>query len=117
MQSLFATTCELAGIRVPDSVQFPSIAPLLKGNRLKQQSALYGAFLNLQRSVRTSEWKLIRTPAEGLVQLFHVRRDPWEIHNLALDPHYHSRLHEMDSQLRALMIEMKDLMAWDQVAR
>lgn len=115
MQNLFATTCELAGIKVPESVQFPSIVPLIRGEKRELRSALYGAFLNRQRSVRTRDWKLIRTPGAGEVQLFHVSQDPWETKNLAQDPKYASTLAEMDARLRTLMAEMRDPMPEEQV--
>lgn len=73
MQSLFATTCELAGIPVPASVQFPSIVPLITGQKKQLHDALYAAFLDRQRAVRTAEWKLIRTPHQKQVQLFNIR--------------------------------------------
>ncbi|MBI1839462.1 MAG: sulfatase-like hydrolase/transferase [Verrucomicrobia bacterium] len=115
LQSLFATSCQMAGVPIPASVQFPSIAPLITGRSASLHDALYGAFLNLQRSVRTAEWKLIRTPKEGRTQLFHVKRDPWEMRNLAADPRYAARLAEMDRRLRSLMLEMRDPMTWAEV--
>ena len=108
MQSLFATTCELAGVPVPASVQFPSIVPLITGAKPKLYEALYGAFLDRQRAVRTARWKLIRTPAARQVQLFDVQLDPWEIHNLAGDPAHAATVAGLDSQLRALMREFND---------
>ncbi len=108
MQSLFATTCDMAGVRVPDSVQFPSLVPLITGRKRQLNDALYAAFLDRQRAVRTEEWKLIRTPHAGQVQLFNVKRDPWELHNLAADPKHASTLAIMDAKLRTLMSEMKD---------
>src|SRR4029077_10322053 len=86
MQSLFATTCEMAGVPVPDTVEFPSIVPLITGAKKQLHDALYAAFLDRQRAVRTAQWKLIRTLKAGEVQLFDVKRDPWEMRNLATDP-------------------------------
>src|SRR5439155_5396100 len=53
MQSLFATTCEMAGLPVPETVQFPSLVPLLTGAKQQLHEALYAAFLDRQRAVRT----------------------------------------------------------------
>ena len=110
MQSLFATTCDMAGVPVPDTVQFPSIVPLITGAKKQLHEALYGAYLDRQRAVRTKNWKLIRTPSAGKVQLFNVRRDPWETHNLAADPRQAARLAMLHGRLRELMREMKDPM-------
>jgi arylsulfatase A-like enzyme len=111
MQSLFATTCDMSGVRVPETVQFPSIVPLITGEKKQLHDAIYGAFLNRQRSVRTAEWKLIRTPHANEVQFFNVKRDPWETRNLAADPKHAKTLAMMDEKLRALMREMNDPMS------
>ncbi len=70
MQGLFATTCEMAGVPVPESVGFPSIVPLITGAKKALHPALYAAFLDRQRAIRTERWKLILTPAAKQVQLF-----------------------------------------------
>ena len=49
MQSLFATTCEMAGVPVPETVQFPSIVPLITGAKKQLHDSLYAAFLDRQR--------------------------------------------------------------------
>ena len=110
MQSLFATTCEMAGVPVPASVQFPSLVPLITGRKKQLHSALYGAFLNRQRSVCTERWKLIRTPQAGEVQLFDVKNDPWEMRNLAAIPKHAKTLGLLDARLQELMREMDDPM-------
>ena len=115
MQSLFATTCEMAGVPVPDTVQFPSLVPLITGAQKQPHEALYAAFLDRQRAVRTPQWKLIRTPHAGAVQLFDVKRDPWEMRNLATDPKRASTLAMMDAKLRELMREMKDPLPEEQL--
>lgn len=111
MQSLFATTCEMAGVPVPASVQFPSIVPLITGQKKQLHEALYAAFLDRQRALRTERWKLIRTLHAGQVQLFDVKNDPWELHNLAGSPKYAKTLAQLDGQLRNLMREMQDPLA------
>jgi choline-sulfatase len=100
----------MAGVPIPESVQFPSIVPLITGAKKRLQDALYATFLDRQRAVRTARWKLIRTPAEQQVQLFDVGNDPWEMHNLAYDPTHAATLAMMDAKLRERMREMKDPM-------
>lgn len=106
--SLFATTCEMAGIPVPSSVQFPSLVPLITGERRQLQEAVGGAFLDRQRSIRTDRWKLIRTPSAGEVQLFDLKSDPWERLNLARNPRHSGTLAAMDARLDQWMIEVHD---------
>jgi choline-sulfatase len=111
MQSIYATTCEMAGIPVPPEVQFPSLVPLITGKRKALNDAVYAAFLDRQRAVRTDRWKLIRTPGEKQVQLFDVERDPWEMRNLAGQLEYAPVLARMDALLRDLMVKYHDPLA------
>jgi choline-sulfatase len=108
MQSLFATTCEMAAMPVPAAVQFPSIVPLITGARKQMSDALYAAFLDRQRAVRTDRWKLIITPHTRQVQLFDVRDDPWETRDLAGHPRHAPILARLEQRLRELMREMHD---------
>lgn len=108
MQSVFATTCEMAAIPVPATVQFPSLVPLIAGSRKALYDALYGAYLDRQRSLRTERWKLIRTPRQDAVQLFDLQRDPWERENLAAHPEHARTLASLDSRLRQMMQELRD---------
>jgi len=86
MPSLYATTCEMAGVPAPKTVQFPSLVPLITGEKQSLYDDLYGGYVHTQRMVRTDRWKLTLTPGAGEVQLFDVRNDPWEQHNVAGDP-------------------------------
>jgi arylsulfatase A-like enzyme len=91
--SLFPTTCELAGVRIPESVEFPSLAGLLHGPDREQHDAVFSWYLNFQRAVRTEQYKLIVYPQAGITQLFNLKKDPWEIVNLA-DRHDHAPLRQ-----------------------
>lgn len=82
--SMYATTCELAGVAVPAHVEFPSIAPLLHQDRTIHD-AVFCRYINYQRSVRTTRYKLIVYPKANVVQLFDLEQDPWETRNLAGD--------------------------------
>ena len=108
MQSLFATTCEMAGVPVPETVEFQSIVPLITGEKEQLHDALYAAFLDRQRAIRTARWKLILTPHENQVQLFDIEKDPWEMRNLAGDPKHSATTALLEAKLRDLMREMHD---------
>jgi choline-sulfatase len=105
----------MAGVPVRETVQFPSIVPLITGAQKQLHDALYAAFLDRQRAVRTAQWKLIRTPKAGQVQLFDVKRDPWEMRNLATDPKHAAILARLDRKLRELMRELKDPLPEEQL--
>ncbi|TDE11153.1 sulfatase-like hydrolase/transferase [Jiangella asiatica] len=83
--SIFPTLCHLAGISVPDSVDFQSLAPAFQGRPVGQR-AIFGAYRDLQRLVRTRQWALAAYRPARRLQLFDVRHDPWQTRDLAADP-------------------------------
>lgn len=90
LQSMYATTCELAGVQTPDTVEFPSIVPLINGTKHQLHDAIYGSYRHVQRMVRTEDYKLIYYPEINKIQLFDMKRDPWELNDLADIPNYGS---------------------------
>lgn len=103
LQSAFATTCEMARIETPQTVQFPSLVPLLTGEKGKLHDSIYGGYRDLQRMVRTERYKLIRYPHVNEVQLFDLRDDPWETNDLAENPRYARTVKKLDAELRRWM--------------
>lgn len=105
LNSLFATTCELAGLTPPDSVAYRSIAPLVLNPDEYRPAPIYGAYYNGRanehycRMVRTEQYKLIVYPMAGEVQLFDLQTDPWEKNNLAGEEKYQPVVKEMMKQL------------------
>ena len=108
LQSLFATTCEMAHVERPETVQFPSLVPLLTGRKERLYDSVYGAYRNFQRMVRTDHYKLIRYPHVNEVQLFDLRNDPWETRDLAEDPRYTETVKSLDAKLHRWMRETGD---------
>ncbi len=82
---IFATLCDLVGIPQPPGLENPSLAPLVKGAKQERDTAIFGAYLNVQRMVRTRTHKLIVYPNIKQVQLFDIQRDSWETKNLAAE--------------------------------
>lgn len=103
LQSLFATTCDMARIETPGTVQFPSLVPLLTGEKARLYDSVYGAYRDLQRMVRTERHKLIRYPHVNEVQLFDMQEDPWETKDLAEDPRYAQTVKTLDAELHRWM--------------
>ena len=80
-----ATTLDLAGVEKPEYVEFNSLMPLVnKEVSESPYSEIYGAYINLQRMVRTDEYKLILYPQVKQVQLFDMINDPFEMNLLEL---------------------------------
>ena len=82
----FATTCELAAVPVPKSVEFPSIVGLIKGHGAPRYDAVFSRYMDFQRAVRTKEHKLVLYPHVKKAQLFDLYQDPWEVQNLVDRP-------------------------------
>src|SRR5262245_15428120 len=86
LQDVMPTTLELAGIARPRQVEFHSLLPLLRGEQTASSyPAVYGAYLDLQRSVTADGWKLILYPQAKVTRLYHVAIDPQEMRDLSAD--------------------------------
>lgn len=81
--SLFPTMCDLAGIAIPATVEFPSLVPLLQGSQRQLYDSVYCAYRRYQRMVRTGRYKLILYPEINKAQLFDLQQDPWEMNDLS----------------------------------
>lgn len=89
LQDVMATSLELAGIEKPEYVEFNSLMPMInKEVNESSYSEIYGAYINLQRMVRTDKFKLIIYPKAGKIRLFDVVNDPNEMVDLVDDPNY-----------------------------
>jgi len=87
MQSVYPTTCELAGLKVPQTVDYSSIVPLVHGEKgARGEDIIFNCYIETQRLVRTDQFKLIHYPKIGRNQLFDIKSDPREIVNLIDDP-------------------------------
>jgi arylsulfatase A-like enzyme len=86
MQSVYPTTCELAGLNVPKTVDFKSVLPLIKGEKGNGEKIIFNAYIETQRLVRTDRYKLVHYPKIGRNQLFDLKEDPLETKDLINDP-------------------------------
>jgi choline-sulfatase len=106
--SVFATTCELAGVPIPKTVEFPSLANWLHGSDGPKTDSVFCWYQNFQRSVRTREHKLILYPQVGKSQIFDLQRDPWETRNVDADPAYAAVRKDLMERLRKHQKELGD---------
>lgn len=96
---LFPTAAEVCGVKLPDGVDGKSLVPVMTGKQEKVRDVVFGAYRQFQRSVRTESWKLIRYPHVNRTQLFDLKADPDEVHDLAADPASAERVKEMTKLL------------------
>jgi choline-sulfatase len=111
--SLFPTLCDLAGIATPATVQFPSLLPVLRGERPRLYDSIYCAYRGYQRMVRTEIHKLILYPEVKKIQLFDIANDPWEITNLAGDSRNSGTISELFRELVKWQKTVNDKLALD----
>ena len=106
--SMYATTCNLAGIPIPATVQFPSLAPLLHGGNKPVHDTVFSYYRGFQRMVRTKTHKLIVYPEIKRIQVFDIEHDPWEMHDLSDDPASAQLKADLMRQLKRLQQELDD---------
>ena len=106
--STFATTCDLAKIPIPDTVEFPSLVDLIMGEGSPKHDAIFSRYQDYQRAVRTTEYKLIVYPKVKKVQLFDVEHDPWETTDLADRPNMKAVKDQLMQRLLRFQRELGD---------
>jgi arylsulfatase A-like enzyme len=82
---IFPTLGELAGIEPPAGSEGRSLAPALAGRADSHRDAIFTSYTNVQRAIRDDRWKLIAYPQINKTQLFDLKSDPAEMHDLAPD--------------------------------
>lgn len=109
--SMYATTCDLAGVEIPKHVEFPSLGPMLRSDSPQPINDVMFGWLNvLQRSIRTKTHKLIFYAHLKRFQVFDLTKDPWEMHDLVDDPEYASVKKDLIEKLKAKQKELGDPM-------
>jgi len=106
------TFLELAGVKIPEWIQGQSLVPLFKGEEPKswRKDWLYEYYeypgphnVRKNRGVRTEQYKLIHyyeAPEE--FELYDLKEDPGELHNLYGDPRYATLTQDLRRRIREL---------------
>jgi arylsulfatase A-like enzyme len=105
IQDIVPSSLELAGAAQPEAMEFESLMPLIKGDKEKGRTVIYGAYMNRQRCVIQGDWKLMYYPSAAKYRLFNVARDPNEMNDLSENPECADQLEKMK---QALIREMKE---------
>jgi choline-sulfatase len=93
------TTLELANTPIPKWVEFKSLLPILKGKKKNNYKNIYGKYLAYQRMIIKDDYKLIVYPQIHKYLLFNLKKDRNEMHNLANNPEYASKLKALKQEL------------------
>lgn len=105
---IYPTTCELAGLDVPETVDFKSLNGLISGKESNIYDAVFGAYRHFQRMVRTEKYKLIVYPHIDKQQLFDIENDPYEVVDLIEDEKLANVKKELQQKLLDLQVEVHD---------
>ena len=89
---LFPTLCDYAGVRAPADARGRSLRPLLEGKSVEWREFVAAESYVTGRMIRTEKFKYITYKGDPIEQLFDMKNDPWEIHNLAGESGYGSTL-------------------------
>ncbi|MES2594913.1 MAG: sulfatase-like hydrolase/transferase [Verrucomicrobiota bacterium] len=101
LSDLFPTLCDLAAVPIPDTVQSPSLVPLLLHKTDHVHDFITGMFTDTQRMICDSRWKFVLYPKANREQLFDLQNDPHELTDLSADPKQQDRKAELKQRLQA----------------
>lgn len=108
LMDLFPTFCAFAGATPPPGTEGQSLRPIIEGRSAQVRDVLYTAYQHGQRAIRDDRWKLIRYPLVDKTQLFDLAADPHELNNLATNPEFAVKVHELTARLQKEMQRYED---------
>jgi arylsulfatase A-like enzyme len=87
LYDIHPTLCDRAGLKVPETVQFRSLSPVIADPKATHRDHLYFGFMQWQRAVRDGRHKLIEFCVNGTrtTRLFDLQTDPSETRDLSTD--------------------------------
>lgn len=107
---IFPTLCEMTGNEIPKSVEGRSLLPIIYDDKCVRKD-LYLAYGSLVRGIKNQNYKLIEYRKEGVcrTQLFDLKNDPKEMHNIADRADMGEIVSEMRSKLFTYANEWGDI--------
>jgi arylsulfatase A-like enzyme len=111
LYDVLPTFGRLCGVPAPVTSDGRDLTPVLHNPHASFRSELTFAYRDVQRAIRTERWKLIRYPKVNQTQLFDLKRDPDEIHNLAVMPEFSAKRNELMALLQKGMTAADDVAA------
>jgi len=115
LSDLFPTICDITGIDIPETVEFKSFLPILKGDSTIINEYMFGALSNLKRSVTTKKFKLIRhyyskkeNSGTDEYLFYDLENDPLEIVNQVKNSKYSQEISRLKKVLANWQKEKND---------
>jgi arylsulfatase A-like enzyme len=100
LYDIFPTVCDLTHIEVPAGVEGSDLAPIWREKIDRVRDSLFTTYEDLMRAVRDDRWKIIRYPQINKTQLFDLKTDPLELHDLSQNPDQKKRVQNMLALLK-----------------
>lgn len=108
LRDIFPTVADLAGLKIPESIDGRSLRPVIDGERDEVHPYVVGYFRNFQRMIRQGNWKYIEYPDVEIEQLFDLKSDPGELVNLADSAQHAQRRVDLRKKLHSWLADHGD---------
>jgi len=105
---IFPTLGALAAVPAPAGNEGRSLVPALAAKAEPPRAAILTAYTKVQRALREDRWKLIVYPQINKTQLFDLKADPLEMHDLAADPQHAEEVKRLTARLQKEQAEAGD---------
>ncbi len=100
LYDVLPTLGAVCGVAAPPKSDGTDLRAVLQDAGQPGRPSLVFAYKSVQRALATRDWKLILYPKVNRTQLFNLRDDPYEVHDLAATPDQAARVVEMTAQLK-----------------
>ena len=110
---VYPTLCELAGLKIPETVDAISLLPVVQGTAREARPYLHSVYKHVQRMTQDQAWKLIVYSQDGnqgssRTQFFHLASDPWELNDLSEDTGVAAERERLEGELARWQVETGD---------
>ncbi|HCS54986.1 sulfatase-like hydrolase/transferase [Rubinisphaera sp.] len=105
---IYPTLCGQLEVKAPARVEGKSLSGIIKGEQKSVRDSIFLPYQSTQRSVRDERWKLCVYPQINFQQLFDLKNDPHEMHNLAEIPEYAMQKSKMLELMKTWQSEVGD---------
>jgi arylsulfatase A-like enzyme len=102
------TVCAAADVKTAKAMEGQNLMHVIRGDAENCRTEIFGAYRDVQRSVRTACWKLIRYPQINKTQLFDMQSDPNEMKDLAGNKEHAERVKDMMMRLERQQKDFDD---------
>ncbi len=111
LSDIAPTLYDYLQIAPPKTVEAKSLMQVLHQPNTKVRNNIYNVYGNWSRSLKTMDgYKLIMYNVKGVLttQLFNLKNDPWEMHDLSTNKKYAHKIIAMRKQLKKEMLSAFD---------